>query len=254
MKIALTVAGSDPSGGAGLQADLRTFSAFKVYGVGVTSVLTVQNTEGVFDINPLSKEFLSAQLDALLTDILPDATKTGMLYSAENVMAVVDKIKQYLLKNVVVDPVAVSSSGFRLIKEDALDAVKNYLIPLAKVVTPNIKEASLLSGLDIKDVADMKKAAEKIKDLGPDTVIVTGGHLEDKAFDVFFDGEEFLTLEGERLEGEFHGTGCVLSSAIAASMALGYDVKESAVKTKEFVWKAMKYAISAGKGMKILNF
>ncbi len=253
LKTALTIAGSDPTGGAGIQADLKTFRAFKVYGVGVTAALTVQNTEGVFDIQEISKEFLSAQLDALLSDMLPDAVKTGMLYSEENVSAVVEMIKQYSLENIVVDPVTVSSSGKCLVKKNTLDALKKELFPLAKVVTPNIKEASLLTGLDIQDEDDMKKAAVKLKELGPDTVIITGGHIAGRASDIILADKEFLTLEGETLEGEYHGTGCVFSSAVAASLALGYDVKEASVKAKEFVWKAMKSAITTGKGMKILN-
>ncbi len=246
MNIALTIAGSDPTGGAGLQADLKVFHSLGVYGIAIPSVLTAQNTGGVYKIHDIPSDFFSAQLDILLKDISPDAVKTGMLYTADIVGVAVDKIKEFSLKNLVVDPVAVSSTGLPLIKEAALESMRNNLFPIARVITPNVYEASLFTGVDIQNREDMKKAAVRLRESGPRTVIITGGHL-------LFDGDDFLSLENDRLEGDYHGTGCVFSSAIAACLALGYDVREASVKAKELVWKAMKSAVSIGRGMKILK-
>jgi len=254
LRTALTIAGSDPTGGAGLQADLRTFKALGVHGLSVPSVLTAQNTEGVYSIQEIPSGFFSEQLDILLKDIRPDALKTGMLYSSDIIKILSEKIETYSLHNLVVDPVTVSSTGVLLVEESSLDAVKNILFPLAKVITPNIYEASVLTGIDIRNDEDIKNAMPKLKGLGPEIVIITGGHMEEKAVDILFDGEEFLSLENDKLEAEFHGTGCVFSSVITACLALGYDVKEAFIKAKEFVWNAMRSAISPGKGMKILNF
>ncbi|MBI4653798.1 MAG: bifunctional hydroxymethylpyrimidine kinase/phosphomethylpyrimidine kinase [Nitrospirae bacterium] len=253
MKIALTIAGSDPTGGAGLQVDLKVFKSFDVYGLSVPSVLTAQNTDGVYDIYELPPLFFSQQIKNLLSDISPDAVKTGMLYSPEIIKITAQKVKEYSLGNLVVDPVTVSSTGVSLIKNDALDTMKDYLFPLAKVITPNIYEATIFTGINIDGTEDMKVAAMKLKDLGPEAVIITGGHLEEVAIDLLWDGKEFLALETERIGGEYHGTGCVFSSSITACLALGYDVRESFVKAKDFVSGAIKTAISIGKGMKILN-
>lgn len=253
LKIALTIAGSDPTGGAGFQADLKTFKAMGVYGLSIPAVLTAQNTRGVSSVHEVSSEFFSEEFDMLLKDVTPDAVKTGMLYTPEIVEKLGQRIRERSLKNVVVDPVTVSSTGVSLAKAGTLNAIKRSLFPLARVITPNIHEAYLLTGMEVHNENDMKDAALKLRDLGPEEVIITGGHLKDKAADLLFDGEEFLFLENERLEGEFHGTGCAFSSALAAGLALGYDVKESAVKAKEFVFNAMKNAIPLGKGMKILN-
>jgi hydroxymethylpyrimidine/phosphomethylpyrimidine kinase len=254
LRIALTIAGSDPTGGAGLQADLRTFKSLGVYGLSVPSVLTAQNTEGVYGIQEIPSGFFAEQLDILLKDIRPDALKTGMLYSSDIVKIVSDKIEAYSLQNLVIDPVTVSSTGVLLVEERTLDIVKNVLFPLAKVITPNIYEASVLSGTDIQSEKDMKEAMLKLRGYGPQAVIITGGHMEDKAVDMLFDGEEFLSLENDKLEAEVHGTGCVFSSVVTACLALGYDVKEAFIKAKEFVWNAMRSAVSPGKGMRILNF
>jgi hydroxymethylpyrimidine/phosphomethylpyrimidine kinase len=198
-------------------------------------------------------DFFSKQVDCILADVCPDALKTGMIYSPSIVESIAAKIKEYSLNNFVIDPVTVSSTGVPLIKEGTIDAMKEMLFPLAKVITPNTYEVSLLTGLEVVDEADMKEAAVKLRELGPETVIITGGHLQDKAMDLFFDGEDFILLEGARLEGDFHGTGCVFSSVITASLAKGYDVKESMVKAKEFTLKAMERAVSVGKGLRILD-
>ena len=253
MKIALTIGGSDPTGGAGIQADLKTFNSFGVYGLSIPTALTAQNTNGVAGIYDLPPGFFSNQLNTLLKDIKPDALKTGMLSSSEIIKIIAEKIKQYSLKNLVIDPVTVSSTGVPLVNDRALEFMKDYLFPLAKVITPNIYEASLFTGINIQDEDDMKKAAIKLKGFGSETVIITGGHLERQTIDVLLYEGEFLSLQREKIEGEYHGTGCVFSSAITACLALGYDVRETSVKANEFVWNAIKSAFSIGKGMKILN-
>ena len=253
MKTALTIGGSDPTGGAGIQADLKTFKSFGVYGLSIPTALTAQNTNGVTDIYDLPSGFFSNQLDTLLKDIQPDALKTGMLSSSEIVKPIAEKIKQYSLKNLVIDPVTVSSTGVPLVNDKALEFMKDYLFPLAKVITPNIYEASLFTGINIQDEEDMKKAAIKLKGFGPETIIITGGHLERQTIDLLLYEGEFLSLQREKIEGEYHGTGCVFSSAITACLALGYDVREATVKANEFVWKAIKSAFSIGRGMKVLD-
>lgn len=253
MKTALTIGGSDPTGGAGIQADLKTFNSFGVYGLSIPTALTSQNTNGVAGIYDLPPGFFSNQLDTLLKDIKPDALKTGMLSSSEIIKIIAEKIKQYSLKNLVIDPVTVSSTGVALVNDNALEFMKDYLFPLAKVITPNIYEASLFTGINIQDEEDMKKAAIKLKGFGSETVIITGGHLERQTIDLLLYEGEFLSLQREKIEGEYHGTGCVFSSAITACLALGYDVRKTSVKANEFVWNAIKSAFSIGKGMKILN-
>ena len=253
MKTALTIGGSDPTGGAGIQADLKTFKSFGVYGLSIPTALTAQNTNGVTGIYDLPSGFFSNQLDTLLKDIKPDALKTGMLSSSEIIKIIAEKIKQYSLKNLVVDPVTVSSTGVPLVNDNALEFMKDYLFPLAKVITPNIYEASLFTGINIQDEEDMKKAAIKLKGFGSETVIITGGHLERQTIDLLLYEGEFLSLQREKIEGQYHGTGCVFSSAITACLAFGYDVRETSVKANEFVWKAIKSAFSIGKGMKILD-
>lgn len=253
MKTALTIAGSDPTGGAGFQADLKTFQALGVYGLSIPAVLTAQNTEGVSDIHALPPEFFAHQIDMLLKDVLPDAIKTGMLFTIDNVRIVAEKIGKLAVRNLVVDPVAVSSTGVSLAEEGVLEAVKQYLFPLARMVTPNIGESSALTGIEIRNQKDAKEAALRLKGLGPETVIVTGGHLDENAGDILFDGEEFLMLEHQKISGSFHGTGCVFSAAITACLANGFTVKESFIRAKDFVFNAMKSAYAIGSGLKILH-
>ncbi len=253
MKTALTIAGSDPTGGAGLQADLRVFGALGISGLSVPTVLTAQNTEGVSRIYELPPDFFKSQINTLLEDIRPDALKTGMLYSADIIGEISSAVTRYALRNLVIDPVTVSSTGVQLIKDRGLEAMKEKLFPLAKVITPNIYEAGIFTGREIVDVDDMKDAARRLRDLGSETVIVTGGHLSGEAVDLLFDGEDFMSLEKERLDGEFHGTGCVFSAAITSYLALGNSVEESFIKASAFVHDAMQAARSMGRGMKILG-
>mgnify|MGYP001569028352 FL=1 len=253
MKSALTIAGSDPTGGAGLQADIKVFRAFGVHGLSVASVLTAQNTEGVTSILPVDKNFFAEQLNILLNDITPDAVKTGMLYSRQLVGAVAETIRRYSLKNLVIDPVTVSSSGVSLVEDGTLDAIREQLFPLAKVITPNIYEASVLTGISIENVTDMEEAAKELKKMGTENVVITGGHLEGEALDLYYDGFSFFRLESAKREGEYHGTGCAFSAAIAAMLALGYTSFESTKKAKEFINEAIRNAYHLGKGMGLLN-
>lgn len=254
LKTALTIAGFDPSGGAGIQADLRAFHACGVYGLSVASGITAQNFRGVKAVHDLSPKIVEEQLEVLLQDIRPDAVKTGMLYSAEIVERVAGVLRNGGFENLVIDPVLLSSTGVPLIEERGLDALKEYLLPLARVITPNIHEAGILIDGRIERETDMKEAAEALQRLGPRSVIVTGGHLREKAVDLLYDDGEFLFIENERMEGEFHGTGCVFSAVLTAGLALGGTIRESFVRAKEFTHQAMKNAVHGDTGMGMLMF
>ncbi|MCE5312843.1 MAG: bifunctional hydroxymethylpyrimidine kinase/phosphomethylpyrimidine kinase [Nitrospiraceae bacterium] len=259
MKIALTIAGSDPSGGAGIQMDLKVFQRLGVYGLGLPAALTAQNSCGVRSVYPIDKAIIKDQLDILIPDIRPDALKTGMLLTPEAVEAVAECVKANRLGNLVVDPVLRSSSGAEMLKNRALDAMRSLLLPLATIATPNIKEAASLSGIQINDENDMRAAAEMIIESGCQTVIITGGHFNEidesteNAPDLFYDGREFRIIDSSRVKGEFHGTGCAYSAAITAFLADGLSPYASAKKAKEFMNKAIMNAITMGKGMKYLN-
>ncbi len=251
MKTALTIAGSDPTGGAGLQADLKVFRAFDVHGLAVVSAITAQNTVGVEAVLPVEKDFLKIQLHTLLSDIRPHAVKLGMLYSTWAIELVAGSIKEYSLSNLVIDPVTVSSSGKTLVADGTLDSIREKLFPLAKVITPNIYEASVLTGLRIEERKDMEEAAKILKDMGTEVVVITGGHLETIALDLYYDGE-FHDVESEKIKGEYHGTGCAFSAAITASLALGHVPLESVRRAKEFINNAIRKAYYPGKGMGLL--
>src|SRR4030043_2486735 len=188
MKTALTIAGSDPTGGAGLQADLKVFRAFGVHGTSVISAITAQNTKGVFSISRVDKLFLEKQLNTLLSDIRPHATKLGMLYSKDAVEVLSKKIKKYPLKNLVIDPIIISSTGISLVENETIDALREKLFPSSKIITPNIYEAHVLTGITITDEKAMKDAARILKKMGPEVVVITGGHLDQTAVDLFYDG------------------------------------------------------------------
>jgi len=251
---ALTIAGSDPSGGAGIQADLKTFSALNVYGMAVIAALTAQNTKGVRAVLEVPAEFTGAQLDAVMSDIPPSALKTGMLGSAAVVQIVARKIEEYGVRNVVVDPVMVSSSGTPLLEKAAIEVLKRYLLPLAELVTPNLGEASELAGIDVRILADMEQAARRIHGMGARNVLVKGGHLEGDAVDVFFDGSEIVPLRSERVPTRnLHGTGCVLSAAITGGLALGHPLPESIAFAKKFVTGAIRRSLRLGEGSGPIN-
>ena len=249
MKSALTVAGSDSGGGAGIQADLKTFAALGVHGTSVITALTAQNTLGVKGIFALPPSFVEAQFDAIAEDIGVDAMKTGMLFNAEIIDSVCRKINEYDLKKVVVDPVMVATSGDLLLESEAVEAIKSKLLPLAAVVTPNKREAEVLSGVEIRGDDGIKDAARRIFDLGPRYVLVKGGHSEGDAVDWLFDGREFFQYRARRIDtSNTHGTGCTLSAAIAAWLALGQDVPEAVGKAKQYISAAIEHAYPLGKG------
>lgn len=252
MKTALTIAGSDPTGGAGLQADLKVFRSFDVYGLSVVSAITAQNTVGVEAVFPVDRKTLERQLRVLLTDISPDAVKIGMLYSTWSAEIIAELFSEKDTMNIVIDPVTVSSSGTSLVDEGALDLIRTRLFPLARVVTPNIYEASVLTGIMIAEQKGMENAAQSLKSMGPEVIVITGGHFEGQAMDLYFDGT-FHVIEGEKIRGDFHGTGCAFSSAVTALLALNHSPLDSVQKAKEFVRSAIKKASFLGRGMGLLN-
>lgn len=252
MKTALTIAGSDPTGGAGLQADLKVFRAFEVHGLSVVSAITAQNTRGVDSLFPVERIAFEKQLRTLLSDIKPDALKMGMIYGSYAVGVISQIVTDYSLKNLVIDPVTVSSSGMSLVENGTLDLIREKLFPLSRVITPNIYEASVLTGIMIEDRKGMEDAARALKETGPDVVVITGGHLEEIALDLYFDGN-FHSVEGEKIRGEYHGTGCAFSAAVTALLALGHNPLEAVRRSKEFINDAIKRAYHPGSGMGLLN-
>jgi len=255
MKIALTIAGSDSSGGAGIQADLKTFSALGVYGMSVLTSITAQNTIGVQGVHDLPPDFVGLQIDSVMQDIGADAVKTGMLSNAQIIKIVSKKIKEYQVRNLVIDPVMITKGGDRLLREDAVKELKEDLIPLAIVVTPNFSEAEVLSGLRIKNIEDMKEAAREIYKLGAKNVLVKGGHLlSEEAIDLLYNGQTFSEFKAERIDTKnTHGTGCTLSSAIAAGLAQGKEVEEAVEIAKRYITLAIKNSLTIGHGHGPLN-
>lgn len=253
---ALTIAGSDSGGGAGIQADLKVFLALGCHGMSALTALTAQNTTGVTGIHLVPPDFVAAQIDAVATDIGIDAAKTGMLASAEIVEAVADSIRAHDIENLVVDPVFVAKSRDRLLDRDAVKTLVDLLFPLATLVTPNLFEAAGLLGTDEpSSVNDMKEAARALKDLGPTAVLVKGGHLPgEQAVDVFFDGRVFMEVVGPRFDTEdTHGTGCTISAAITARLAHGDDLEAAVKAGKRFVSGAIERALRIGKGYGPVN-
>jgi hydroxymethylpyrimidine kinase/phosphomethylpyrimidine kinase len=250
----LSIAGSDPSSGAGIQADLKTFLLLGVFGMAVPAALTVQNSRGVAAAQAVSPRMLSKQIEALLRDIKPDAVKTGMLLSRQNVNVVAKTVTKFRITNLVVDPVLRSTSGRTLLDHDALALFKKSLLPRALLVTPNIPEAEALSGRSIRTEKDMDFAAGSLLDLGPSYVLIKGGHGQGPAADTLYGGKTVLTFSTVRRKGEFHGTGCMLSSAIAVFIARGYPVEKAVEKAKQFVDKMLKTAKPVGRNRKMRYF
>lgn len=254
MKIALTIAGSDSGAGAGIQADLKTFAALGVYGTSVITAVTAQNTLGVKSFQEISPDIVSDQIEAICTDFDVMAAKTGMLASSKIIDVVVQSVKRYKLENLVVDPVMVAKSGDRLLLPEAEKSLIEKLIPLAYVVTPNLWEAEVLYGKKVNTVDQMKEAAKKIVDLGARGVVVKGGHLDQDAIDIFYDGEDFQELKAKKiLTTNDHGTGCTFSAAIAGFLALGMDLSSAVVSAKEYITKALQHSFSVGKGRSPVN-
>ena len=249
MKTALTIAGSDSSGGAGIQADIKTMTANGVYAMSAVTALTAQNTTGVYGILESTPEFLASQLDCIFTDIFPDAVKTGMVSSTGLIEVIADKLKQYKAKNIVVDPVMVATSGSRLISQEAVDALKALLLPLATVLTPNIPEAEVLSGLTISSPADMEKAAQAIGETYGCAVLCKGGHDLNDANDLLWRDGTCKWFHGRRIDNpNTHGTGCTLSSAIASNLAKGCDLDTAVKRAKAYLSGALAAMLDLGAG------
>ena len=254
MHKSLTIAGSDSSGGAGIQADLKTMTVLGVYGMSAITALTAQNTTGVQSIFEVTPKFLEEELDSIFTDIFPDSVKIGMVSNAELIRVISKKLREYNAKNIVVDPVMVSTSGSKLMADDAKDTLFSELFKVADIITPNIPEAEALTGQSIKSKDDMVEAAKKIGEFFDGYILLKGGHSTDDADDLLYKNSEKIWIMGERIENpNTHGTGCTLSSAIASYLAMGHDVPESVRLAKEFITGAISAKLDLGKGRGPLN-
>lgn len=249
MKVVLSIAGSDSSGGAGIQADLKTMTAHKVYGMTAITALTAQNTTGVTAILESTPEFLGQQIEACLSDITCDAAKIGMLPSADQVRVVHEKLTKFKVKNLVLDPVMVATSGSSLMKDETAEVMAKLLFPISRVITPNIPEAQALTGLSVSTREDMEKAAKELGDTYGCAVLVKGGHSIEDACDVLYEEGEFIWFNGKRIDSSnTHGTGCTLSSAIASNLALGKSLTDSITSAKKYVADAIESGLNLGKG------
>ncbi|MBS7528640.1 bifunctional hydroxymethylpyrimidine kinase/phosphomethylpyrimidine kinase [Fusibacter paucivorans] len=249
MKKLLTIAGSDCSGGAGIQADLKTFAAFGHYGMSAITALTAQNTTGVYGVVPTPPDFVRQQIDLIYDDIAPDAVKIGMVASAVLIETIAAALAKHSVKNLVIDPVMVSTSGSRLLDEDAVSALRHLLLPMATVITPNIPEAEALTGLRINDKKSMAAAAEAIAASIPTAILIKGGHLTDTADDLLFHKGQYDWFESKRIDtSNTHGTGCTLSSAIACGLAEKKSLYQSIADAKFYLNGALRAGLNLGKG------
>ena len=249
MKKVLTIAGSDCSGGAGIQADIKTITAHKMYAMSAITALTAQNTTGVYGIQEATPDFVAQQLDCVFTDIFPDAVKIGMVSNAEIITVIAQKLREYGAKNIVVDPVMVSTSGCKLLSDAAMDALIHTLLPLGTVITPNIPESEVLCGFPIRDEKDMIRAAEAISGFFSGAILVKGGHLVNDATDLLYENGTSRWFRSERIDNpNTHGTGCTLSSAIACGLAGGKSLEESIRAAKSYLTGALAAQLDLGKG------
>ncbi len=254
MKKVLTIAGSDCSGGAGIQADIKTITAHRVYAMSVLTALTAQNTTGVYGVMDIDPDFVGQQINCVMTDIFPDAVKIGMVSAPAIILKITEKLQEYQVQNIVVDPVMVATSGSKLLSDDAMEALITKLIPLALIITPNIPEAECLSGMKIHAREDMVKAAQKIGENYSGYILIKGGHLEDSADDLLYAGGAVTWFPAAKIDNEnTHGTGCTLSSAIACNLAQGYSVEESVHRAKDYIICALNANLNLGKGSGPLN-
>ena len=254
MKTALTIAGSDSSGGAGIQADIKTMTANGVYAMSAITALTAQNTTGVYGIMEVTPEFLANQLDCIFTDIRPDAVKTGMVSSSALIEVIAQKLTQYKAENLVIDPVMVATSGAKLISDEAIETLKGKLLGLATLITPNIPEAQVLSGMDIRTAEDMERAAKAIYEAYGCAVLCKGGHQLNDANDLLYSKEGARWYQGRRIANpNTHGTGCTLSSAIASNLAKGYSLDEAVERAKAYISGALAAMLDLGKGSGPMN-
>lgn len=251
MKTALTIAGSDCSGGAGIQADIKSISANGVFAMSVITAITVQNTMGVFDIQDVKPEIISGQIKSIFDDIKVDAVKIGMVSKIESIKAIARSLRNIEnLPPIVLDPVMISKSGFKLLSDDAKETLINELFPLSTIITPNLPEAEEILGIKITTLDQMKEAAYKLIELGPKNILIKGGHLEDDATDIFYDGDSIMYLNEGRIDTKnTHGTGCTLSSAIAANIAKGMDMRSAIIEAKKYITIAIKNGIELGHGV-----
>ncbi|MBI4202258.1 MAG: bifunctional hydroxymethylpyrimidine kinase/phosphomethylpyrimidine kinase [Chloroflexi bacterium] len=250
LPIAMTIAGSDSGGGAGIQADLKTFAALGVYGTSAITAITAQNTLGVTAIHEVPTDVIIAQIEAIVTDIGADAVKTGMLASSAVINVVANAVQRHGVTRLVVDPVMVAKGGDRLLQEEAVEALRTVLLPLATVVTPNTPEAEVLTGMTIRTMNDVREAAKRIVAMGARAAVVKGGHLEGRdAVDILYDGHAFQEFSSQRIPTKnTHGTGCTFASAIAAGLAKGLDVPEAVAQAKAYVTSAIKADLQIGHG------
>lgn len=254
MRKVLTIAGSDCSGGAGIQADIKTITAHKMYAMSVITALTAQNTTGVYGVLEIEPYFVGKQMDCVMTDIFPDAVKIGMVSSLEIIYKIVGKLEEYQAKNIVVDPVMISTSGSKLLSDHAIDALRTKLLPMATIITPNIPEAECLCGFEIRSKDDMVKSAIKISEHFQGNILIKGGHLADTADDFLYHQGEMTWFDCEKIDNKnTHGTGCTLSSAIACHLAGGYSIKESVKGAKDYITCALKANLNLGQGSGPLN-
>lgn len=256
MKIpkAMTIAGSDSGGGAGVQADLKTFAALGVYGASTLTAITAQNTVAVTTVHDIPTDVITAQIDAVLTDIGADAVKTGMLSSSDIIECVCEALEVHGVQRLVVDPVMIAKSGDALLREDAIGSLRTRLLPLAMVVTPNIPEAEALTETTIVSDADVRRAAEAVVGMGARSVVVKGGHREGPATDLFYDGKEFKEFTAPRFDTvNTHGTGCTFASAVAAGLARGMVVTDAVALAKDYVTEGIRHSFSIGQGHGPLN-
>ncbi len=249
MKKVLTIAGSDCCGGAGIQADIKTITAYGMYAMSVITALTAQNTTGVYGIEAVPAPFVARQLDCVFTDIRPDAVKIGMAGPAETIAAIAERMRFYRAENIVLDPVMLSTSGTRLLSQEATDTLIRELFPLAAVITPNLPEAEVLSGLPVRSEADMLEASQKIAGNTGTAVLLKGGHLNGAANDLLVQGGRSAWIRGKRLQNSnTHGTGCTLSSAIACGLAEGLSLRDSVAAAKRYLTEALAAGLDLGKG------
>jgi len=254
MKTALTIAGSDCSGGAGIQADIKTMTAHGIYAMSAITALTAQNTTGVTDILDTTPAFLAAQLDAVFSDIVPDAVKIGMVSSADLISVIAQKLRQYEARHIVVDPVMVATSGSRLLQENAVETLKTELLPLVELVTPNIPEAEILAEMEIRSPADMETAAKIISRQHRCAVLCKGGHDLNDANDLLWKEGVGHWFRGTRIDNpNTHGTGCTLSSAIASNLAKGMSLEDAVQQAKEYISGALAAMLDLGKGRGPMN-
>ena len=250
MKKVLTIAGSDCSGGAGIQADLKTFSAHGVYGMSVITAVTAQNTQGVFAVQDISRDVIAKQIEAIFDDIEVDGVKVGMVSQVQTIEVIAEQLRRFCPSTIILDPVMVSKSGYHLLNPEAEVTLIKELLPLAMLVTPNIPEAEVMTKTSIRSLEQMEEASKAIYQMGAKNVLLKGGHLEGDAIDLLFDGREFCRFFSTRIATKnTHGTGCTLSSAITANLALGFNLNEAVSLAKEYITIAIQHSLSIGKGV-----